>query len=139
MTKKSYASAALQQELDRIKNDCQAPNPHQITLALDSRCLYGPEVDSTLGGREPMVDEWESGKRIPTFEQIMALAYLTEYPILFFYEPDSPDFGPVLLCGADGCEIVHREDFWGDSSLASIISLSGRRNLKRQKEGTLND
>ena len=41
----------------------KAPTPERITIALDYRELYGPEVDRALGGEEPMVDEWESGAR----------------------------------------------------------------------------
>ncbi len=52
----------------------KAPTPERITIALDMRELYGPEVDRALGGEEPMVDEWESGARVPDLAQIQALA-----------------------------------------------------------------
>lgn len=68
----------------------EVPNPRRITLALDSRDLYGPEVDRACGGEEPMVDEWETGERIPTAEQMVKLADLTGYPIRFFYGEDPP-------------------------------------------------
>lgn len=48
------------------------PTPERITIALDICDLYGPEVDEALGGEEPMVDEWETGERIPTSEQMRA-------------------------------------------------------------------
>lgn len=67
--------------------------PFRITWALDSRDLYGPEVDLALGVQEPAVDEWEAGVRYPTWEQLQALAKLTDYPLTFFTR--SP--GPVVL------------------------------------------
>lgn len=79
------------------------PTPERITLALDFRDLYGPEVDEALGGQEPMVDEWETGERIPTAEQIHALARLTDFPVTFFYLPPPPPMPSVILCGDDGC------------------------------------
>ena len=66
------------------------PTPERITTALDLRMLYGLEVDRALGGEEPMVDEWESGERVPTFAQVQALAELTGFPVKFFYQPPSP-------------------------------------------------
>ena len=81
------------------------PTPQRITLALNYCELYGPEVDRALGGEEPMVDEWESGARVPTLEQIQALADLTGYTVRFFYEPPPPvlwDGG--WMCGAAGCK-----------------------------------
>ncbi len=58
--------------------------PHRITTALDIRALYGPEVDRACGVEEPAVDEWEEGVRYPTWEQLLALADLTGYPVKFF-------------------------------------------------------
>lgn len=78
------------------------PTPERITAALDMRDLYGPEVDVALGGQEPMVDQWESGERVPTKEQIHALARLTDFPVSFFYLPP-PSMPGVVLCGDDGC------------------------------------
>jgi hypothetical protein len=80
------------------------PTPERITQALDLRELYGPEVDQALGGEEPMVDEWESGDRIPDLTQIRALAELTGFPVRFFYQPPPPPLGDGWLCGSDGCE-----------------------------------
>lgn len=81
----------------------QTPTPERITIALDLRELYGPEVDQALGGEEPMVDEWESGERVPAFTQIQALAELTGFTVRWFYRPPPPDLGGGWLCGSDGC------------------------------------
>ena len=81
----------------------QVPTPERITMALNFRDLYGPEVDQALGGEEPMVDEWESGARIPDLAQIRALAKLTGYTVRFFYMPAPPPLGGGWLCGSDGC------------------------------------
>jgi hypothetical protein len=80
----------------------KAPTPERITTALNIRELYGPEVDQALGGEEPMVDEWEAGERIPTFEQVQRLAVLTGFPVRFFYQPPSPPLGDGWICGSDG-------------------------------------
>lgn len=79
------------------------PTPERITMALNFCDLYGPEVDRALGGEEPMVDEWESGERMPSPEQIQALAKLTGYPVRFFYLPPPPPLGNGWICSADGC------------------------------------
>jgi len=81
----------------------QFPTPQRITTALDMRELYGPEVDRALGGEEPMVDEWESGKRVPTFEQVQRLALLTDFPVRFFYLPPMAPIEGGWICGSDGC------------------------------------
>lgn len=82
------------------------PTPERITAALDICDLYGPEVDEALGGEEPMVDEWETGERIPTREQLQALARLTGFPVDFFFLPPPPSMAGVWLCGEDGCELL---------------------------------
>lgn len=51
--------------------------PDRITLALNARALYGPEVDEACGASEPDVDLWEAGKLYPTWEQVLLLAKLT--------------------------------------------------------------
>lgn len=81
----------------------KTPTPERITMALDLRELYGPEVDRALGGEEPMVDEWESGVRVPALTQIQALAKLTEFPVRFFYQPPPLPLSGGWLCGSDGC------------------------------------
>jgi hypothetical protein len=65
------------------------PVPARITMALDMRELYGPEVDRACGVEEPAVDEWELGLRVPTDAQMLALAELTHIPIAWFYRPAS--------------------------------------------------
>lgn len=82
----------------------KVPTPERITAALDLCALYGPEVDRILGGEEPMVDEWESGVRVPTFTQVQRLAALTLYPIRFFYMPPSPPVAGGFMCGSGGCD-----------------------------------
>ena len=82
----------------------QTPTPERITMALDLCMLEGPEVDRALGGEEPMVDEWESGVRVPDLEQVQALAELTNFPIRFFYLPPPPPLPGGIICGADGCQ-----------------------------------
>jgi DNA-binding transcriptional regulator YiaG len=82
------------------------PTPERITMALDLRDLYGPEVDEALGGQEPMVDEWESGRRVPTKEQIQALAWLTDFPVTFFYLPPPRPLPGLIICGDDGCQVT---------------------------------
>jgi hypothetical protein len=63
----------------------QTPTPERITIALAFRGMHDPEVDRALGGEEPMVDEWESGARVPIPEQVQAgLAELTGYTVRFF-------------------------------------------------------
>lgn len=79
------------------------PTPERITMALNLRDLYGPEVDEALGGQEPMVDEWESGERVPTKDQIQALAMLTGFPVTFFYQPPPQPMAGMFICGDDGC------------------------------------
>jgi transcriptional regulator with XRE-family HTH domain len=86
-----------------------APTPERITAALDIRGLYGPEVDEALGGEEPMVDEWESGERVPTKEQVRALARLTDFPVTFFYLPPPPALSGAIFCGDDGCQSLDTE------------------------------
>jgi transcriptional regulator with XRE-family HTH domain len=61
--------------------------PHRITLALDSCRLDGPEVDEACGVQEPAVDRWERGTLYPTWDQLCALALLTDFPVAFFAEP----------------------------------------------------
>lgn len=88
----------------------KTPTPERITTALDLCELYGPEVDQVLGGEEPMVDEWESGERVPTFEQMQRLAVLTSYPVKFFYQPPSPPIEKGWICGSDGCKPLGVEE-----------------------------
>jgi hypothetical protein len=77
------------------------PTPARITLALDLAGLDGPQVDVTCGGVEPMVDEWETGTRIPTGDQLEALARLTGMTVDFFYLP-APDPMVGWICQRSG-------------------------------------
>lgn len=72
--------------------------PWRITFALDFRELCGPDVDIACGAEEPAVDEWETGKRYPTFEQLVALANLTRFPLRFFtVQGPAPDIRDTTL------------------------------------------
>ncbi|MBF6202193.1 hypothetical protein IU477_30480, partial [Nocardia cyriacigeorgica] len=55
--------------------------PAAITVALDRKELYGPEVDSACGVEEPTVDHWEAGIVYPTWEQTQRLARLCEVAV----------------------------------------------------------
>ena len=81
----------------------KVPTPGRITIALDFCDLYGPEVDRALGGEEPMVDEWESGARVPSVADVQALAVLTGYAVRFFYMPPPPPLEGGWMCGSGGC------------------------------------
>lgn len=61
--------------------------PFRITMALDMRGLDGPDVDIACGAAEPDVDQWEAGELYPTFEQLLALAELTDMPPHYFVLP----------------------------------------------------
>lgn len=61
--------------------------PYRITQALNLRALYGPEVDEACGVEEPAVDEWEAGVRYPSWDQLRALAVLTDFPVWYFVRP----------------------------------------------------
>jgi transcriptional regulator with XRE-family HTH domain len=63
------------------------PVPARITIALDSIGAEGPQVDIDLGGKEPMVDQWEAGELVPTREQIERLAAYTGMTPEYFYLP----------------------------------------------------
>jgi hypothetical protein len=108
-------NAGKQARIDRVMDKVRdaerlngPPTPERITAALDMCDLYGPQVDEALGGQEPMVDEWESGERIPTKEQVQALAWLTGFPMKFFYLPPPPAMPGVIICGDDGCRTLDR-------------------------------
>lgn len=64
--------------------------PFAITLALNKRGLYGPEVDEACGTFEPAVDMWEDGQLYPTWPEFKALAALTRYPLRHFWVRRDP-------------------------------------------------
>lgn len=70
--------------------------PHYITVALNAKGLYGPEVDEACLASEPDVDMWEAGKLYPTFEQLCALAELTHNMPWWFCRPPGSDI-PIEL------------------------------------------
>lgn len=65
--------------------------PHRITMALDLRKLYGPEVDAACGAAEPDVDRWEAGELYPTWEQLKLLSDLTGLLPKWFFLPVNPE------------------------------------------------
>lgn len=74
--------------------------PYIITSALDSKDLYGPEVDAACGVLEPTVDMWEAGHVYPTFDQLVALAKLTQVmPAFFTRDHHVAADGRMFLCG----------------------------------------
>ena len=87
-----------------IREGTRRPTPERITMALNVRDLYGPEVDQALGGEEPMVDEWETGVRVPDVTQVEALAKLTGFTVRFFYLPPPPPLDGGWMCGSGGCQ-----------------------------------
>jgi hypothetical protein len=84
--------------------------PGRITFALDFQSLDGPSVDRACLAEEPAVDQWEAGEAAPTWEQLVALAGLTGYPVPFFTRGPLSPAGPGWLCGDDGCETVPAAD-----------------------------
>jgi hypothetical protein len=64
--------------------------PWLITMALNARGLYGPEVDIACGAQEPDVDLWEAGKRYPTWEQTRLLANLCGVTVRYLTAWDEP-------------------------------------------------
>lgn len=74
--------------------------PWRITVALDAGTHVGPEVDLACGVVEPTVDEWETGRRYPTFEQLTKLSDLTGYPLDWFVSDAAPlDIRDTTLWG----------------------------------------
>lgn len=74
--------------------------PDRITMFLDARHLYGPEVDHACGVEEPAVDQWEAGELYPTWEQVLALAALCEVGPIVFTDAwgPTPPLGPIFIC-----------------------------------------
>ncbi len=64
--------------------------PWRITAALDAGGHEGAGVDAACGAEEPAVDEWEAGKRYPTFEQLQLLSELTGFSVDWFVRGDEP-------------------------------------------------
>lgn len=86
----------LEQSYERWRNGMMVP--WRITHALDAGRHEGPHVDLACGAVEPAVDEWETGTRYPTWEQVGLLAKFTGYPIAFFFhESPAPDIQASTL------------------------------------------
>jgi hypothetical protein len=62
--------------------------PWRITVVLDAKGLYGPEVDEACGAAEPDVDLWEAGVLYPTWEQVQRLAELCGVTPRFLMDDD---------------------------------------------------
>jgi hypothetical protein len=80
--------------------------PERVTTALDIMGLEGPEVDVACLAREPAVDDWEAGRSVPTWEQLTALAALTEFPVTFFFIEPTATPGDTFICGEGGCDVL---------------------------------
>lgn len=82
-----YDRAAQKQR--QVRDERQAwregrVQPFVISQALDLRNLDGPFVDELCGTTEPAVDMWEVGRLYPTWDELKALAALTDFPVAFF-------------------------------------------------------
>jgi hypothetical protein len=103
LDRRALQAAARRQQFERERS--ATPVPARITLALNLRELYGPEVDVACGVVEPAVDQWETGELVATGEQIVLLAALTGFPVEFFYSPVEPGTTRTMLCGRGGLTI----------------------------------
>lgn len=78
--------------------------PYRITTILDLRELFGPDVDKACGVEEPAVDMWEAAELYPTWEQLLALSKLTNWPLLGFFRPEKANGAMAFVCGPRGCK-----------------------------------
>ncbi|MDD4866194.1 MAG: hypothetical protein PHQ28_03410 [Mycobacterium sp.] len=129
--RQKYDLAARRQQDER--HATQDPIPARITIALDLAGLWGPEVDRQLGGEEPMVDEWEAGLRVPTREQVEALARLTGQPIGFFYRRIEPGEYPTTT------RICHRGRRKKATTVASHVDERGVMHVEIDPQPKLAD
>lgn len=114
------------------------PVPARITLALDAIGAQGPWVDEFLGGAEPMVDEWETGARLPTPAQVEKLAELTKMPPEYFYRPFDDSWAvpaQTFICdrtrrGENGLTIVESSVGW--DGVLNVTELTPPRPPKRR-------
>lgn len=81
-------------------------NPSRITAALDLAGCFGDDTARILGDLAPLVDAWEDGTAVPTFEQIEKLAAAVGVTPKFFYVTAPPMVG--WMCGDGGCERIDR-------------------------------
>ena len=129
--RQKYDRAARRQQAER--HATADPIPARITIALDSAGLWGPEVDRRLGGEEPMVDEWEAGLRVPTREQVEALAELTGQPIGFFYRRIEPGEYPTTT------RICHRGRGKKSTTVVSSVDERGVMHVEVDPQPKLAD
>lgn len=108
-------------------------DPRRITIALDLRGLYGPEVDEACGVAEPTVDQWETGELTPTPEQLELLADLCGVTPRFFSAEFAPvDLGQgVWVCGSNGCHLTEPDYPADRHALASKVVPLHRETLFR--------
>ena len=85
------------------------PHPSRITIALDARGLYGPEVDAACHAEEPAVDMWEAGDAVPSWDQLVALADLCGVTPSYFLRGEPPAPMDSWICGPSRCERAHFE------------------------------
>lgn len=86
LAEKHRAEASREREDAKARRNWEAGLvvPWRITVTLDAKSLYGPEVDAACGAQEPDVDRWEMGELYPTWEQLVLLAQLTGCTPRFF-------------------------------------------------------
>ncbi len=115
------------------------PQPARITTALDWRGLYGPDVDVQCLAQEPAVDEWEAGRAAPSWEQLVALAELTDWPIEFFTSPVASAPIGAIVCQRSGpgkgCHRIETREVIPPydptpTPLAAVIPLFGQQALR---------
>lgn len=90
---RALTRAQRQQHDDRVAYQYWAAGllePWRITMYLNAKGLYGPEVDQACGVEEPAVDLWEAGKLYPTWEQTLALCQLTGVTPMALLAPRPP-------------------------------------------------
>lgn len=86
----NFRLARIAESIARVEADAHRKRaagmvvPYNITIALDLDGLYGPEVDRACGAAEPDVDRWEEAKLYPRWDQLVALAALTERRVGYF-------------------------------------------------------
>lgn len=111
-TERSEKEAQRVKEANRMANHREADTraskaahdrgelkPWRVTMALNLRQLYGPEVDTACDAAEPDVDDWEAGTLYPRWEQVVLLAKLVGNPVGFFYQGGEPATGTIFICG----------------------------------------
>lgn len=104
-----YSKAYWRQEEERLLRE-ERPIPARITMALDLRELYGPEVDLACGTWEGNpdgdVDAWEAGTAVPRAEQVRLLSEVACFPVTYFYMAVKVglQLDGVIMCTDSGCE-----------------------------------